>query len=133
MKHCSLSNKMNYRVSLQLSVQRFYLFPKHCKHLKPFCTPSYFPLFATSKFYPALCFMQTFNHLSSRSGIHLFCQLFFKGQDDNVTYLRMTLIRPGAAWLSSKEKSRSPLLFFFLASLINLSKPPPLSAEQNEQ
>lgn len=51
-------------------------------------------------------------------------QRCLEGRGDDVTYLRMALIRPGAAWLSSKEKSWSSLLSFFLSSLISCSGPP---------
>lgn len=38
---------------------------------------------------------------------------------DDVTYLQMTLIRPGATWLSSEDKSPSSQLSFFLSSFIS--------------
>ena len=44
-----------------------------------------------------------------------------KGQSDDVTYLRMTRIRPGAAWLSLLKKIWSSLLSLVLSSLISSS------------
>lgn len=81
-----------------------------------------FPLFATSNCSPPLCFLQTFYPFPR--GQAFTPPSMLGGPGDDVTYLWMTLIRPGAAWLSSKEKSWSSLLSFFLSSLISCCGPP---------
>lgn len=81
-----------------------------------------FPLFAF-KFVKHLCFSQTFCPFPRGKGSRL-CQCCLKGRGYDVTYLWMTLIHPGAAWLSSKEKSWPSLLSLFHSSFKSCCGPP---------
>lgn len=100
---CTLLNQTNYSAA----------FPHHLEtspRLRPFCTRLHSPP-------PKLS--STFLLVRDSS----LYQLCLKCQGGDVTYLRMTLIRPEEAWLSSKEKSRSSLLSFFFSSLKSRSEP----------